>query len=238
MKPPIRCAIVDDDAIAAQILRHHIAKDPRLELTGVYEHPHEALLAFQTLMPELVFLDIHMPDVSGLELFRAFQPPPVAIFTTVSRKHAVQAFDLHAADYLVKPYTFERFLQAVTRAIVLIEAQSKGAASLSEPDSFWVKSEGKLLKLSLHDILYAEAQENYVCIVTAKESLMVAMPLKAVEEMLPAARFCRIHRSFIVSLLHASIIDGNTIHVGSAIVPIGRSYRDALLERIGGSLGA
>lgn len=240
----ISCAILDDDSVAGEILAHHIRKDKRLDLQGLYEHPHEALLAFQTHPPQLLFLDIHLPETSGLELFRAMRTPPMVIFTTVSRLHALEAFDLDAADYLVKPFTFERFLQAVSKAIMLLEVRNSGTAKVSpQPLSqnsigaetqhvVWVKADGKIMKIISADILYIEAEENYVHIVTQTERFMVLQPLKTLEESLPEGMFCRIHRSYLVSLLHATSIEGNMITVGGATLPIGRSYRDALLERI------
>lgn len=234
----IHCAILDDDPVAAEILAHQIGKDARLHLQGVYEHPHEALLAFQTNSPSLLFLDIHLPEVSGLELFRAMRTPPVVIFTTVSRLHALEAFDLDAADYLVKPFTFERFLQAVSKAIKVLEPRSLSATkpplpSVGDaPHVLWVKAEGKIMKIITTEILYIEAEENYVHIVTQSERFMVLQSLKTLEESLPEGMFCRIHRSYLISLRHATSIEGNIITVGGAMLPIGRSYRDALLERI------
>jgi DNA-binding LytR/AlgR family response regulator len=242
---PLRCIIIDDETLAAEILEHFVAKDVRLTFVRSYTSAGEALAALDTDAPDLIFLDIEMPAINGVEFLRSLCAPPLTIFTTARRDYALEGFELNAVDYLVKPFTLERFLQAVGKAVELWKARhstlpvsassTANRATESRPaqDSqhLWVRADGRLVKVPLEEILYIEAQQDYVSINTRSGALLALQSLTTVEEALQAG-FCRVHRSYIVALAHIRFIEGNLIHIGSVTIPIGRNYRDTLFAQI------
>jgi DNA-binding LytR/AlgR family response regulator len=242
--PPLRCMVVDDDPIAGQIIATYIGRDKRLLLVGVYERPDEALVGLAQTPIDVLFLDIEMPTMSGIELLGSLVQKPHVIFTTARREFAANAFDLHATDYLVKPISFERFLQSIHKAITAqtalasrntahtVSHSSSSNDAASSGEYLWLKTSGTLIKIPFAEILYIEAEADYINVVTDTGRFMTLQSLKNAEEKLDAALFCRVHRSFIVALPRIDAIEGNMIRVGAHTIPLGRQYRDALFERI------
>ena len=234
---PVSCVIIDDEPIARNILRNYINKDERLVLAGSYKSAGDALKEIGIKQPLLVFLDINMPRITGFEMLRSMPHQPHVIFTTAYREYAVEGFDLNAVDYLLKPFSFERFLQAVNKAYMLLTAQQQQQqppirASIQESDYILVKSEGKLVKININDIYYIEALKEYVKICSAQGNYITYQTMQNLEERLPAENFFRIHRSFIVALKHVQMIEANTVMVNKITLPISRSSKEEFLERI------
>jgi DNA-binding LytR/AlgR family response regulator len=231
----LKCLIVDDEPIARQIVEGYCSHLPDLEVVGQCS---DAIQARQMLSKEkidLIFLDINMPVLDGLALVKALKHQPQIIFTTAYKEHAHEAFNLSACDYLLKPFSFDRFLQAVDKAKAQLERSqpevmiAPGALS----DSLFIKSDGKIHKFNAADVLYAEAQGNNVKIVTIDGIVSTTITFSAFEEQLPKDIFVRVHRSFIVNKNKIKVIEGNRIFIGSIEVPIGLNYRDQFLRTLG-----
>ncbi len=231
----LTCIIVDDEPIARDILKQYIMRDDRLMLEASYSNAADALREINVIKPVLMFLDIKMPKISGFELIRSMPQHPYVIFTTAYREFALDGFDLNAVDYLLKPFSFERFLQAVNKAYTLIMAE-KGEKLLpstteDEKDMF-VKADGKLVRVRLQDILYIEALKEYVRIYTTEGNWVIYQTMQNLEDNLPNELFFRIHRSYIVALRHIKSIEGNTVLVNKATLPVSRYTKEAFMEKI------
>lgn len=232
------CIIVDDEPIARDILRQYIQRDDRLTFLAAYSTAAEALREINLLKPRLMFLDIRMPKISGFELLRSLPQHPYVIFTTAYREYAVEGFDLNAIDYLLKPFSFERFLQAVNKSYTLFQAEHGQPASLSagpaqdESKDLFVKCENKLIRIRLQDIYYIEALKEYVKICTTEGNKVIYQTMQSLEDTLPEDQFFRTHRSFIVSLRYIDAIEGNTVTVHQAELPVSRNAKEDFMNWI------
>lgn len=233
----ISCLIVDDEQSAIDILRTFVEKTPFLSLMGSMTNPLEALSLLQSQSVDLLFLDIHMPQLSGLDLLRVLKVQTRVILTTAYSEFAVESFELDALDYLLKPIAFERFLKAAQKALnYSLEVSPRWQSEEKTDDYIFVKTEskGKMTKIKFADILYVEGQKNYVSINTKEESIVTLLNIKDLEERLPARQFMRVHKSYIVSLDKIGAIDGNQILFKNmkAYVPLGETYRSAFFEAL------
>ena len=239
----VNCLIVDDELLARRLLTDYVSKIPELKLIAACASAMEAQGFIQKNHIDLLFLDIQMPDVTGLSFLRSLQNKPVTIFTTAYTEYAVQGYELFVLDYLLKPISFERFFQAVSRATEYIGLLGKkpkevgNAAFLSksnEPDHpyLFVKADSKIHKISFDSVDYIEAYGEYVLIFCGKEKIMTLGQLGKMEQMLPRTRFVRVHRSFILNFAKVDSIQGNTIYIGERQVPLSKSYREAFMELI------
>ncbi|GAA4034757.1 LytTR family DNA-binding domain-containing protein [Hymenobacter glaciei] len=233
----ISCLIVDDEQAAIDILRQYVEKTPFLTLAGTTTNPIEALRIVATQPVDLVFLDIHMPQLSGLEVLPLLRGKCQVIFTTAYSEFAVPAFELEALDYLLKPIAFERFLKASQKAL---KAQAPVALPITPatlPDDYiFVKGDNKghMRKVAFNDIVYVEGLKNYVSIYTEQERIVTLLNMKDLQERLPAAQFMRVHKSYIVSLDKIKALDGNLIlfRDGKATAPLGDTYRRGFFEAL------
>jgi DNA-binding LytR/AlgR family response regulator len=233
----ISCLIVDDEQSAIDILRTFVEKTPFLSLVGSTTNPLEALGTLQSQPVDLLFLDIQMPQISGLDLLRMLKGKTKVILTTAYSEFAVESFELDALDYLLKPIAFERFLKAAQKALnTSLEASPRWQPEEKADDYIFVKTEskGKMTKINFGDILYVEGQKNYVSINTSQESIITLLNIKDLEERLPPRQFMRVHKSYIVSLDKIGAIDGNQILFKNmkAYVPLGETYRPAFFEAL------
>lgn len=235
----ISCFLVDDEQSALDILRTYIEKTPFLTLAGSTTNPLEALRVVQSQPIDLLFLDIHMPQLSGLEAARLLQGKTKIVFTTAYSEFAVESFELEAFDYLLKPIAFERFLKTVHKALnASLEPSSRWQAEDKEkaPDYLFVKTgvKGKMAKINFDDIVYIEGMKNYLSINTTEESIVTLLSIRELEERLPSRQFMRVHKSYIVALSKIHALDGNQIFFKGlkAYVPLGESYRTALFETL------
>ncbi|MBO9594513.1 MAG: response regulator transcription factor [Niabella sp.] len=235
----IRCIIVDDEPLARNILVQHLGRLSNWSVQHECINAAEAWQALQEDTVQVMFLDIQMPGISGLELLRSLKHPPVVILTTAYTHYAVEGFDLRVADYLLKPITFERFTQAIVKAqevlaspVVTIREQSSGSVSLVS-DHLFLKVDNRHIRLNFDETLYFEAQRDFTKIFLQDRTLLVGLHLKLLENMLPETLFTRVHRSYIINKRKISGIEGNRILVEKREVPIGTHYKEAFFRWMG-----
>ncbi len=232
----IRCLIVDDEQHAIDIIVHYISQTSYLELVNSTTHPVEALQMLVTQKIDLVFLDIQMPDLSGIDFIKAINGKAKVILTTAYSEFAIEGFDLDVVDYLLKPIRFPRFLNAVQKAVNVIAEKPAEAEATNEEDYIFVKTEskGKLLRINLADIEYIEAMKNYVAIYRGGQKTLVYTNLKELSNHLPGRRFIRIHKSFIIPVNRITGIEGNRVLLKNvtADILIGENFKADLMELI------
>ena len=222
----MKCLAIDDEPLALSVLKDYIARVPYLELQGVYENPFEALQVFNRQSVDILFVDINMPGLSGLEFIKSLQSPPFVIFTTAYSQYAVDGFELDATDYLLKPFGFDRFLKAVNKA-----TKAPAVPSPAPLDIIFVHSEHHIIKISLADIHYIEGYREYVKIYThADRPILTIRSLKSLTEQLGATTFVRIHKSFIIAIDKIQDIRNGKVKVKERYLPIGDSYKETFHE--------
>lgn len=226
----IKCVITDDEPFARKGLQGYIERINFLQLTAVCEDALQLNMFLKQQQVDLIFLDIEMPYMTGIELVRNLPDPPKIIFTTAYEKYAIQGFDLDVLDYLLKPVSFERFLKAANKAYEYFQVQQ------NSPDVtggyIFVKADNKLEKIQLADILFVEAMENYVSIQTRERKIVSHLTLSLIKEKLPPNRFIIPHKSFIVSIDHIRAIEGNIIHIDKFQIPISKYQKDEVMQKI------
>ncbi len=232
----VSCLIVDDEPIARDIVVAYCHHLPVLQVLASCGNALEARQVLQQQSVDILFLDIHMPVLDGIGFLKTLKNRPQVIFTTAYQEYAVAAFDLAACDYLVKPFSLERFMMAVDKALEGLQLPPRAAieekADVSA-EHFFLKADGKIFNLHYKDILFAEAQGNYTRVVTGHSSLLPMMSFSAMEAMLPAGLFVRVHRSFIINTSKITHIEGNTVFLGRVELPVGTHYKEAFLKSIG-----
>ena len=227
----IRCLLVDDEPLAIQLLQKHIAQLPFFEVAGACSNAVEALTILNHQSIDLLFLDIRMPQLSGLELLRNLHRPPPTILTTAHREYALDGFDLDVVDYLLKPVTFDRFFKSVERYLRIKGQPLSQVFSSSEPQFIYLKSGYKYFKLDLQRILYAESRKDYIRVVTGDRVIVSKYRLTDLEKELEGKGFLRIHRSYIVNLRHVTAFTASELEIGAQQLPIGDSYK-ALVDKV------
>ena len=231
----LRCLVVDDDPLSVQVVLNCIANTPFLTSEGSFTNPVEAAEALRTRPVDLLFLDVEMPLLSGIDLLRTLQHPPLVVLITSSKDYAVQAFEQAVVDYLVKPVSYPRFLQAAQKALKMAQRPpTAGADAIEAPDAdfTFVKVDSKLVRVAFDDVRYVEALGDYVHIVTGQSKLIVYSTMKAVEEKFPAGRFVRVHRSFIVNVNHIQALEDNAVVVEKKHISVGQTYLRDVLQRL------
>jgi DNA-binding LytR/AlgR family response regulator len=230
----INCIVIDDEPLARKGLKEYIADVDFLHLIGEFDSPLKAADLISRGEVQLLFLDIQMPKITGLEFFKTLQNPPPVIFTTAYPQYALDGFEMNALDYLVKPVSFDRFLKAALRSKEFYEVREKNQTGTSGPaaDYFFIKADNKLVKLMYDDILFAEALQNYVVIHTKDKKYMTYLTFKSVEDYLPAEKFIKTHKSYIVSAARIESIEGNVIRIGTHHVPISRNLKDEVMDKL------
>ncbi|MEO6722157.1 MAG: LytTR family DNA-binding domain-containing protein [Ferruginibacter sp.] len=229
----INCIIIDDEPLARKGLKEYIADAGFLHLLGEFESPLAATQLISGGEVQLIFLDIQMPKITGLEFIRSVRNLPPVIFSTAYPNYAVEGFELNALDYLVKPVSFERFLKAALKAKEYYELRDKNIATKNnEVGYFFIKADSKLVKIFYDDILFAEALQNYVTIHTKEKKYITYLTFKAVEDYLPADRFIKVHKSYILSAAKVDSIEGNDVLIGAHHIPISRSLKDEVMEKL------
>ncbi len=228
----LRCLVVDDEPLARRVIAGFVQEHPLLELAGSCKDALEALTALGRGGVDLLFLDVQMPTLSGLGLLRALSDPPAVVLTTAHGEHAVEAFDLAVSDYLLKPVGRERFLRAVDRVLAERRARPAAQPAAAPAGSIFVRVDQGLVKLELDDVACVEACENYVRFHTARRAYLTKRTIADVEAMLPGERFVRVHRSWLVRIDAIERLEGNVLTVAGREVPVSRSHRAALLERL------
>ena len=232
---PIRCLVIDDEELARLLLDNYISRLANLHLVGQCKDPLEAIQIMQQEPVDLLFLDIQMPGLTGIEFLRTLNEKPLVIFTTAYPDYAIEGYSLDVIDYLLKPFSFERFVKSVNKASELLQLRS--TANMNNPasevkDHILVKSEHKIHRIKYDDIRYIQSMREYVAYYLPTGRILSLNSLKSLEEELPADRFIRIHKSYIISMEKVDTLEGNLVHIGKEKLPIGASYREVVLERI------
>ncbi|MGI8581738.1 MAG: LytR/AlgR family response regulator transcription factor [Chitinophagaceae bacterium] len=232
----LNCVIIDDEPLSRKGLKEYINDIDFLNLAGEYDNPIKASADFKNINVQLLFLDIQMPKISGIEFFKSMHHAPPVIFTTAFPQYALDGFDLNALDYLVKPISFDRFFKAALKAKEYYEVREENQAEASPPNSnekyFFIKADNKLIKIFFDDILFVEALQNYVNIQTKDKKYVTWLTFKSIEEYLPADEFLKCHKSFIVAASKVSSIHGNEIIIGNHHIPISRNAKEESLSKL------
>jgi DNA-binding LytR/AlgR family response regulator len=238
----LKCAIIDDEFLARKYVKDYVSKLPMLELVGDFNSPLKAMELIKSGEVDLLFLDIQMPDITGIEFLKTMDRAPHVILTTAFEEYALEGYELNVVDYLLKPFSFERFLKAVNKVQELEEKNRK--VSDSEPgnvmqkpqlkeDHLIVRADRKLYKINYEDLLYIEGQKAYVTFHTKKKNITALASLRELEEQLPASRFLRIHKSYIVSIREIESLEGNQVAIGGTQLSVGKSYRPSVEKVFG-----
>jgi two-component system, LytTR family, response regulator len=237
----IRCLVVDDEELARTLLENYIGRLPHLELAGKCKDPLDAMAMLNGEPVDLMFLDIQMPGLTGVEFLKSMKTRPLVIFTTAYPDYALEGYALDVVDYLLKPFSFERFVQAVSKAaglLALLSGQpapplTAGQGQLpAGKDYILVKADYKIYRIRFDDILFIQSMREYVAYHTPKGRILSLNSLKSLEEELPGDRFLRIHKSYIVPVDKIDTLEGNMVHVGKEKLPIGASYREEVMGKV------
>jgi DNA-binding LytR/AlgR family response regulator len=233
---PLNCVVIDDEPLSRKGLREYIYDIDFLKLVGEFDNPLKATADIKEKNVQLLFLDIQMPKISGLDFFRSLHHAPPVIFTTAFPQYALDGFDLNALDYLVKPISFDRFFKAALKAKEYYEVREKNESEVAQQNSpqkyFFIKADNKLIRIFFDEILFVEALQNYVTIHTTERKYITYLTFKSVEEYLPADDFIKCHKSFIVAASKVSSIEGNEIIIGSHHIPISRNAKEVSLFKL------
>lgn len=234
----MNCIIVDDEPLALDLLEDFISRIPFLNLVAICKNGFEAANAVRNKKIDLIFLDIQMPDISGIQLLQSLTIKPQVIFTTAYHDYAVEGFNLDATDYLLKPFSFERFLKSVNKAYDLFQLKSKNDntrlkdTSSNERNYIFVKEGSSTVKIILSEILYLESLKDYIKIYTPQKTFITLMALKTMAEKLPQDKFIRVHRSYIIAFSKIDSIQRNRIIIGENWIPIGDQFKETFFNSL------
>jgi len=233
MSRKYKCLIIDDEPLAVQLIASHVEKIEALEVAASANSAISALQILKEQSFDLIFLDIQMPVLTGIELIRTMKIPPAVIFTTAYRDYAVESYELDAIDYLVKPITFERFIKSVNKFLNREELEKSStpidkSSSSEKPDSTFVNVNKKYVKVIYNDINYIESVKDYIHIHTSSDTIVTKEKISEFESVLPA-NFLRVHRSYIVNTSKLTAFTAQDVEIGEKEIPIGKSYKDAVL---------
>jgi DNA-binding LytR/AlgR family response regulator len=231
----MNCIIVDDEPLARQGLEMNIGTIPSLQMAGSFSNAFAANDFLRKNAVDLMFLDINMPDLSGLDFLRSLREAPMVIFTTAYPQYALESYELDAIDYLVKPFRIERFIKAVNKAqghLKLIEQSGSGSQVENIGEDFiFIKSDRKYLKIHFRDILYIEGLKDYVILFTSTSKVMTSMNVKTICAQLPPNIFARVSKSYIVNLLHTTAVDNEFVYIGETDIPLGQTFKDEFMKQ-------
>ncbi|MCE6991125.1 LytTR family DNA-binding domain-containing protein [Dyadobacter sp. CY323] len=240
MKQKLTCYIIDDEYLAQEILEAYVAKVSFIELKGTFSSPLEAVAQMEADKPDLLFLDINMPDLDGLSFIPMLNPKPMIILTTAYDQYALKAFELEVKDYLVKPFSFERFYKSVLRLYqehrpkLPPEKKEVIAEPKHEQEYIFLKVGHRIQKIAASEIIFVEGMRDYLLIHTAKEKIMTLLSFAKLEELLPSQGFARVHRSFMVAIDKIDHIEKNRIRIADQIIPISESYAEPFFKMLKG----
>lgn len=227
----ISCIVVDDEFVAREIIETHISKIPTLKIIGSYSNAIDALNCLREHPVDLIFLDINMPEISGISFAKSIHKNSKIIFTTAYREYAVEGFELQAVDYLLKPISFDRLLKAVNNYFEIHSDVSQDQIkTINSNDFMFVRSDRRMLKIDFDEIMYVESYSDYLKIHVADKIIVTRETISAIEAKLPSKKFLRIHRSYIISLKHISSFTNEEIIVATKSLSISRSYRKEVLS--------
>lgn len=237
----ITCLIIDDEEPARRLIENYVKRLPHLEIVGKCASPLAAIELMQHHHVDLLFLDIQMPDLTGVEFLKTLTQRPLVIFTTAYKDYALEGYELDVVDYLLKPFRFERFVQAVNKAANLLRQPDPiipgtndlpAIEEIKQKDYILVKSEFKIFRIFFKDIAYIESMKEYVAYHTPEGRILSLGSLKSLEEELPSNQFIRIHKSYMVAKDKVTALEGNLVHIGKMKLPIGSTYRKEVMEAL------
>lgn len=239
----IKCLVIDDERLAREYIKNYISKVPQLELLGEFNSPLKAMDLIKSGEVDLLFLDIQMPDITGVDFMKSLSHAPEVIFTTAYQEYALEGFNLSAVDYLLKPFAFDRFYQAVNKVIDKLEvreqAHDHSASPMQTQTTFedkylTIRADRKFYKINFDAIKYIEGQKAYVTFHTDKKRITALASLKELEEALPEKEFIRIHKSYIVAIREILSLEGNLIEVDDVKLPVGKMFKKRVMDIFGG----
>lgn len=231
----LRCAVIDDEPLARQGVVDFVRQVPVLQLIGEWGDAADAATRLAADPVDLLFLDMRMPGLNGLDLLRALPHKPATIVISAHTEHALESYELEVIDYILKPFPFERFVKAVNRAVEFLELKAAAQGGpLRNADHFFVRSEGRYVKVRFAEVLYVQAMQNYVVIRTAGGQHICHLTFSGIEEQLPSDRFLKVHKSYIVGIGHVEAIETDGLRIGGNVIPLSRTEREAILSRIMG----
>jgi len=232
----INCIAVDDEPLALDIIKDYIAQVPFLKLLKTFKDGISAIEFLAANNVDLIFLDIEMGGLSGTQLLKTLHKKPKVIMTTAYRNYAFDAFELDVTDYLLKPFTFERFLKAVEKVFNSLKNEQKSTNHVSsEKEYFFVRSNYKMQKVNFEDILYIEGLSEYIIIKTKSSNIITLQSFKNIEQMLPQSKFIRVHKSYLIAINKIDCIEGQNIKIANKEIPIGNKYKKKFFEVISDS---
>ncbi len=235
--PLFNCLIVDDELLARTLLEGFVSKIPSLQVAGLCKNPIEAMEIMRTQTIDILFLDIQMPELTGVEFLKVMKEKPAIVLTTAYSEYALEGYQLDVTDYLLKPFSFDRFLKAANKAMDQVQVRRNNAGNVQnhQDDYLMLHADHKIYRVAYTDIKYIEGLKEYVSYYTTEKRIIVLQSLKSIEESLPPDKFIRIHKSYIVPITRIKNLDGNQVLIGDKLLPVGRSYKDELLRRVFGN---
>jgi two-component system LytT family response regulator len=227
----ITCIAIDDEPKALEVIERYCQKIGSVSLKATFREPLKAIEFLNREKIDLIFLDINMPDINGMQLLKTLSPRPLIIFTTAYSQYAVESYELNAVDYLLKPATFERFLMAINKAVAALA--SKNITGMSESNAVLIKSGPQTYRVKVSEILYLEKNGNYITVHLKDGNILIRENMADIFDLLPAADFIRVHKSYVVGIRHISMIEVHQLIINGEKIPIGSTYRDSLRDRLG-----
>lgn len=225
------CIAIDDEPKALEVIERYCQKIGLVSLKATFREPLKAIEFLNREKVDLIFLDINMPDINGMQLLQTLSPRPLIIFTTAYSQYAVESYELNAVDYLLKPATFERFLMAINKAVAALA--SKNTTGMNEGAAVLIKSGPQTYRVKVSEILYLEKNGNYISVHLKDGNILIRENMADIFDLLPAADFIRVHKSYVVGISHISMIEVHQLIVNGKKIPIGSTYRDSLRDRLG-----
>ncbi|WP_259070415.1 LytR/AlgR family response regulator transcription factor [Mucilaginibacter sp. X4EP1] len=229
----MNCIAIDDEPKALEVIERYCQKSDLVDLKATFREPVKAIEFLSREKIDLIFLDINMPDINGMQLIQTLTAKPMVIFTTAYSNYAVESYNLNAIDYLLKPITFERFLAAVNKASGQLALQNKPSAKEDEPGTVFIKSGPHTYQVKVADILYLEKDGNYITVYLKDKQILIRENMGDIFDLVPAAEFVRVHKSFVVAIKHIAMIEVHQLIINGAKIPIGSIYREVLRSRLG-----
>lgn len=228
----LRCAIVDDESLSIDILQGYLCRIPNIEVVATFNDPISVVDFLNENQVDFLFLDIEMPNLSGIDLLRSLVDPPLVIITSANKNYALEGYELDVVDYLLKPISLKRLLRSVSKISDIVSAKSAPTASPSD-EFIFLKENKRMVRVNFRDILFVEGMKDYVKVVTRDKTVISKQNLSSIEVLLADKNFVRVHKSYIVSLDHIDAYSCSFIEIGLFEIPIGRSHKDKAMEQLG-----
>ncbi|MDB5123061.1 MAG: ypdB 1 [Mucilaginibacter sp.] len=229
----INCIAIDDEPKALAVIERYCEKIDFINLSTTFREPVKAIEFLSREQVDLVFLDINMPDISGIQLIATLAVKPMVIFTTAYSNYAVESYNLNAIDYLLKPITFERFLAAANKALSLFLVKNKAGTKSANTETVFIKSGPQTHQVKVSDILYLEKDGNYITVYLKDKKILIRENMTDIFDIVPKEEFVRVHKSYVVAVKHITLVEAHQVTINGEKIPIGSTYREALKERLG-----